>query len=583
MALIPQHPIKFGIFATRNHKKWAFAAIFSVSAAITLDRFTVIILKNFTDALTTAQTDFSAIWYWVIIYSIFYIVTENVWRLSGFSGMRWFTNLKATAYADLYEYITYHSKNYFNNRFAGSVESKLYNASDGVSHLLEKVLWQFFPTIVGVVLYVFIAANNNPLLGLIIAVWTVIYFSLNIFFSKKIHSRAYKLATATSTMRGVTTDSLSNISLVHESAYLGNEHRHIQSFINKHRAADLSEWWLSEWILFTNGILIFIFSALMISTSVMLLQQHLITIGTVIMVIAIVRDIGSQLFFLGQELKEAAKYYGQVNEGLHEVLAQHDITDSEHAAKTEVAHGEITFQNVYFSYEKSKVYKNFSITIPAGQKVGLIGQSGAGKTTFVSLLLRHFDIQDGSISIDGHDISNITLESLRRAIAVVPQDTSLFHRTIRENIAHSNPTATLDEIKQAAKFALASDFIERLPKGYDTLIGERGVKLSGGQRQRIAIARAFLKDAPILILDEATSSLDSESEHAIQESLSKLMKDRTVIAIAHRLSTLKEMDRIVIVKHGKIIEDGTVNELLHKNNSEFKRVWDHQVKGFIVE
>jgi ABC-type multidrug transport system fused ATPase/permease subunit len=236
-----------------------------------------------------------------------------------------------------------------------------------------------------------------------------------------------------------------------------------------------------------------------------------------------------------------------------------------------------------FEYENTSVFKDFSLHIPAGQKVGFVGRSGAGKTTFVSLLLRHFDIQKGAIKVDGQNITDVTLESLRRAIAFVPQDTSLFHRTIRENIRYSNPDANDEAVYRAAKMAQAHDFITKLPDGYETLVGERGVKLSGGQRQRIAIARAFLKNAPILILDEATSSLDSESEHAIQVSLEELMKNRTVIAIAHRLSTLKKMDRIVIIEDGNIVEDGNPEALLQRTDGVFKNMWEHQVKGFIVE
>jgi ATP-binding cassette, subfamily B, bacterial len=245
--------------------------------------------------------------------------------------------------------------------------------------------------------------------------------------------------------------------------------------------------------------------------------------------------------------------------------------------------GEVVMDAINFAYENSAVFKNFSITIPAGQKVGLVGRSGAGKTTYVSLLLRHFDTQEGTIMIDGQNIQEVTLESLRRGIAFVPQDTSLFHRTIKENICYGSPQATDEEIKRSAMQAQADRFIQKLPKKYETLVGERGVKLSGGQRQRIAIARAFLKNAPILILDEATSSLDSESEHAIQQSLDKLMQGRTVIAIAHRLSTLKKMNRIVVIENGKIVEDGDPNELLKHPESIFKSMWNHQVRGFIQD
>jgi ATP-binding cassette subfamily B protein len=336
-------------------------------------------------------------------------------------------------------------------------------------------------------------------------------------------------------------------------------------------------------MLFANNILIFIFMLLMIGTSVYLFQQHVVSIGVIVMIIAIVGDLTGQLFFIGMEIKNTTKYYGEAQEGLEEILQEHLIVDAANAKPVVFAKGAITIDSIDFEYENTKVFKDFSVAIPAGQKIGFVGRSGAGKTTLASLLLRHFEPQKGEIKIDGQNILDATLESLRRAIAFVPQDTSLFHRTILENIKYSSPEALDSEIKHAAKLAQADKFIEQLPEGYNTTVGERGVKLSGGQRQRIAIARAFLKKAPILILDEATSSLDSESEQAIQDSLEKLMKGKTVIAIAHRLSTLKKMNRIVIIENGKIVEDGLPEDLLKKANGIFKNMWDHQVKGFLVD
>lgn len=583
MSSIPQNPLKFIFYSSRFHKRWAVAAILAVIIANSLARYSVVILKNLTDSLTGYQNGFTDIWYWVLFYTVFTLINENIWRLSGFAGMRWIVNLKITGYRDLYEYITYHSKDYFNNRFAGSLESKISNAADGSASLVGRLLWNFFPTCMGALIYVVIAWQSDYRLGLIILVWTTIYVVINIFFAKKIQIRARKLAESNSNLRGVVIDSLSNITLVHENAYLHNEHEHIFTYLQKTRRADINEWWLSEWFLVMNGFLILIFTATLLLTTVYLLQQQLVSVGVVIMVIAIIRDLSHQLFFLGQELKEGGRKYGQIKEGLQEVLQKHDIVFKDDPHDSVIQNNEIMFDSVNFSYERSPIFRNFSLHIPSGQKVGLIGHSGAGKTTFVSLLLRHFNIDEGSILIGGYPINQLSFKSLRRSIAVVPQDTSLFHRTIRENIASSNPNATQDQIEHAAKLALAHEFISKLPKKYDTIIGERGIKLSGGQRQRLAIARAFLKDSPILVLDEATSSLDSESEQAIQTSLSTLMKGRTVIAIAHRLSTLKEMDRIVIIRHGKIIEDGSVDVLLKKPHSEFKRMWEHQVKGFIVE
>ncbi len=579
---IPKKPFLFGIFASKPHKLWAFAAFTAVIVGTALDKFSVIVLQKLTDAIAIRPIIFSTVWFWALFFPVLYLISHVFWRLSGFSGMRWFMGLRSSAYQYLYEYLSLHSKDYFNSRFAGSLVNKISNAVDGVDGLFEKILWRFTQLFFGIVFYTLIAGASSLPLGIIIVVWSVFFLSINFWFAKKLQPYSYIAAKSVSTLKGRIVDSLSNISLVHEYAYIAGEREYIGGFVKKQHHSGLKSWWISEWVLAANGGMIFIFILAMMISSIFLFQNQLITIGVVVMVISIVGDLTGQLFFVGQEIRDASRLYGQIREGLDEILHEHLIVDAPNATNLQFSKGDISIQNIDFNYENTKVFKDFSIEIPSGQKIGFVGRSGAGKTTFVSLLLRHFDVQSGTIKIDGQNIQEITLESLRQAIAFVPQDTSLFHRTIRENISYSNPQATSAQIKSAAKLAQAHEFIQKLPDGYDTLVGERGVKLSGGQRQRIAITRAFLKNSPILILDEATSSLDSESEHAIQISLDKLMKGRTVIAIAHRLSTLKKMDRIVIIEDGKITEDGTPEELLKKTNGAFKNMWDHQVKGFIV-
>jgi len=580
---VSKKPFLFGIYATTPHKKWAISALFFMFMATALDRFSVIVLKNLTDSITAHPIVFNAIWLWTISYPLLILCSGGIWRSSGFTGMRWFVNLRFSAYQSLYEYITLHSKDYFNSRFAGTLANKMSNAVDGTESVFENLLWRFIPLIIGIIWYIIFAWTSYPLLGAIILIWSTVFLSANLLFAKKIQPRSYEFAKSLSTLKGRIVDSLSNISVVHESAYLGGEREYIKEFILKQRNRGLSEWQLSEWMLFANNILIFIFMLLMIGTSVYLFQQHMVSIGVIVMIIAIVGDLTGQLFFIGMEIKNTTKYYGEAQEGLEEILQEHLIVDTANAKPVIFTKGAIDIDSIDFEYENTKVFKDFSVTIPAGQKIGFVGRSGAGKTTLASLLLRHFEPQKGEIRIDGQNILNVTLESLRRAIAFVPQDTSLFHRTILENIKYSSPEALDSEIKHAAKLAQADKFIEQLPEGYNTTVGERGVKLSGGQRQRIAIARAFLKKSPILILDEATSSLDSESEQAIQDALEELMKEKTVIAIAHRLSTLKKMNRIVIIENGKIVEDGLPEELLKKTDGIFKNMWDHQIKGFIID
>ncbi|MDZ4227685.1 MAG: ABC transporter ATP-binding protein [Candidatus Levybacteria bacterium] len=583
MGSIPKNPLLFGLFGTRPYKLWATIAVVAVFVGVAFDSLGVFVLKNLTDSIASSGINLSSVWFWAIAWPFSYLIAEGFWRTSGIAGMRWFLGFRSTAYQSLFEYLSLHSKEYFNDRYSGALVNKISNAVDGCQYLLERILWKFMPTSVFVLWYAILAGMNDFRLGILVFVWASIFISINIWFAKKLKPYSAAYANSQSTLKGRLVDSVSNMSLVHEYAYLNQEHSYIKMFVEKQYKSGIKNWWISEWILAANQVMIFIFLFLMVVSSVYLFQAHLISVGAVVMSISIAGNLGWQLFFIGQELKDVATYYGQTQEGLEEILKQHLIADVKGAKALNVSKGDIAFEEVCFEYDNIKVFDSFSIKIKSGQKVGLVGRSGAGKTTFVSLLLRHFDVQKGSIKIDGQDIKNVTMNSVRSAISFVPQDTSLFHRTIFENMAYGSPNASWENVIKAAKLAQAHHFIEKLPKGYETLVGERGIKLSGGQRQRIAIARAFLKNSPIVILDEATSSLDSESEQAIQTSLEKLLVGRTVIAIAHRLSTLKKMDRIVIIDDGKIVEDGEPSVLLEKNNGIFKSMWEHQVKGFIVD
>ncbi len=285
---------------------------------------------------------------------------------------------------------------------------------------------------------------------------------------------------------------------------------------------------------------------------------------------------------LSQRFNNFSELWGQVSESLQDILHTHEVTDIEDAGTLHVSGGNILFNEVSFEYDGVSVFKNLSFDIKKGERVGIVGRSGAGKTTLVKLILRHYDLHSGSISIDETDIARVTKDSLRKNIAVVPQDPTLFHRTIYDNIAYGKKEISRPEVFEASRQAQAHEFILTLPDGYDAMVGERGVKLSGGQRQRIAIARAFAKNAPILLLDEATSALDSESEGLVQGALLKLMEGRTVLAIAHRLSTLRAMDRIFVFDAGKIIEDGS-HEALLSRGGVYADLWNHQAGGFLNE
>lgn len=330
-------------------------------------------------------------------------------------------------------------------------------------------------------------------------------------------------------------------------------------------------------------LLLFTFQAISLLIGIWLYGQGNITIAALVFIITYLGRIADSMYSITTIIRTVEQAFldaAPITKILNQPI---DVLDAQNAARLNVNDGRISFENVSFAYQEAAeniVFSKLSLTIPAKQRIGLAGYSGGGKTTLTKLLLRFVDISGGVIQIDGQNIAKVTQESLRHAIAYVPQEPFLFHRTLRENISYGNPTATESEILLAAQKAHAMEFIEKLPNGLDTVVGERGVKLSGGQRQRVAIARAILKNAPILVLDEATSALDSESERLIQASIAELMKDKTAIVIAHRLSTIAKLDRIIVIDEGHITEDGSHDELLAKNGV-YAKLWAHQSGGFI--
>ena len=331
-----------------------------------------------------------------------------------------------------------------------------------------------------------------------------------------------------------------------------------------------------------NTIIGLVMTAFFLWATYFLLGQELITAGTVILMFGLLGRLGFTFTHIGNMLNNFIRFYGEAEEGLQDILIDHEVADRPGAKELITTGGNLTWQAVTFAYQEEDIFKRLSVDIKPGERIGLVGPSGAGKSTFVSLLLRQHDIQYGQIMIDGQNIAEVTQDSLRENIALVPQEPMLFHRTIRENILYGKPDATEEEMVLAATRAQAHEFIVTLPDKYDTLVGERGVKLSGGQKQRVAIARAMLKEAPLLVLDEATSALDSESEVAIQQALEELMEGKTVIAVAHRLSTLRKMDRILVFENGRITEDGSHDELAAAGGM-YAKLWQHQAGGFLQD
>lgn len=580
---IPRTPLAFGVFVTRPYWYWAVAAILCVAVGSTLDGIENIVLKNFIDAIGATRTAGGiTLLQWVGIYVATYAASTVAWRLSGFMGMRWMTNTRAYGYEKLFAYLTHHSAHYFHNRFAGALTNKIANVTEGIDRIMQSMLWEILPLVATLIVSICISVTISLLFGLVTIAWMLVYVLVTAELVRRKRAYAIRYTENVSKMRGAMVDSATNIAAVHQSAQQDFEIAHMRTHLQVYASSGIQNWTRSEWILALGNVLQLVFLGGTLWLCVSLLERQLMTIGDVVMITGLMMQLIRHFFSLGNEMNRFTDNYSQATEGLEELMQPHEIVDAPEASNLAVHEGKVSFQNVTFAYGKQNVFDHFNLDIEPGQKVGLVGRSGAGKTSLTAILLRQYDIQDGDIVIDDQSITSITQKSLRNQIALVPQDTSLFHRTIRENIRYGRLDASDDEVLHAAKLAQADGFIMKTPKGYDTLVGERGVKLSGGQRQRIAIARAILKNAPILVLDEATSALDSESESAIQQALQQLMKGKTVLAIAHRLSTLRMMDRIIVLDKGVVVEDGNHEELIAKKGI-YARLWESQVRGFIQE
>ena len=585
---IPNTPLAFLGYVSRPHVKWAVGAFIFVTLAQGTSSSFPYIYKMIIDgaqSVAVGNGDIRMVWLWGAIYIVAIILESTWWRLSGFTGIRWITGLNATAYNTLFEYVSKHSHGYFSNRFAGSLSSQIGHAASGAESMAEGLPWNYYSSILSLVLTIVYMATVSPLVAGLFLVLIIILVPLNIFLSKRRRKYVVTYSQNATKVTGRAVDSISNMAAVRQFVQQEQEVASFGKTVALMRGSNLTQRSTSEWILAYNGMIVIVFETAIMLSVLYLWSQGAVSIGDLVLIFGLLVHIMGTLVFIGNSMNGFIRRYGEIQEGLSEVLLPHEIVDVSGARTLEAYEGKIEFERVSFAYGDQKdreVFSGLNLIIKPGERVGLVGSSGAGKSTFVSLLLRQHERSGGAILIDGQAIHEVTQDSLRDAMAVVPQEPLLFHRSIRENIAYGKLDATDEEIASAAEMAQAHDFIATLPQGYGTLVGERGVKLSGGQRQRIAIARAMLKDAPILILDEATSSLDSESEVAVQKALHVLMEKKTVIAIAHRLSTLREMDRILVLEKGAIVEDGTHAKLL-KQSGLYASLWKHQAGGFLQE
>ena len=481
------------------------------------------------------------------------------------------------------------SMNFYHNEFAGRVAAKVMQTA-----LAVRDLWFILADIlIYVVIYfltmILVIGKFNYVLMLPFVAWVLLYILALIYFVPRLSKLSRNQADARSLMTGRITDAYTNISTIKLFSHAGREANFAKVAMKEFLVSVNNQMRLVSWIEIINHLLSMLLVIGTAIAAIWLWSNNEIMVGVIATSTAMALRLNGISHWVMWEMTSLYEQVGTLQDGLNTLSMHQEIKDEKNAKDLQIKKASVSFQNIVFNYpaQKKSVIHNFSLHIKPGEKVGLVGRSGSGKSTLVNLLLRFYDLKAGVIMIDNQDISKVKQNSLREKIGMVTQDTSLLHRSVKDNIVYGRPNATQKEIIHAAKRAKAHDFIMKLEdnfyrKGYEAHVGERGVKLSGGQRQRISIARVMLKDAPILLLDEATSALDSEIEVVIQQSLYQLMEGKTVIAIAHRLSTIAAMDRLIVIDKGKIIEEGSHAELIKKKGL-YARLWKHQSGGFLGE
>ena len=522
----------------------------------------------------------------VIVFMAIYIINKLV-----FEELRlyWCWKMEMLAMYDLamqcFNTVSEQSMQFHSNRFSGSLVFQSNKFVGSFERLMDVIIWDLWPTLIYIIMVVVILAPQVPWFAVGLIVFTILYALICVLSFRKISNLNEEWAAAETKQTGQLADSISNIISVKSYAKEAHERQRYSKFSKTAYNAGIKSMraTIGRDIMF-NCVQLGI-TALILVFLLMGREWLGISVAVLVLIVNYAQAIQGELWNINSILKNINRVFGDAHEMTLILDTIDDVVDIPEAQTLIMNQASVDFDNISFRHKdaKDEIFTNFNLKVEPGERIGLVGVSGSGKTTLTKLLLRFADVNSGEITVSGQNIRNITQQSLRENIAYVPQETSLFHRSIAENIAYGKPDATQAEIEQAAKLANAHEFIIDMPEGYETLVGERGVKLSGGQRQRIAIARAILKDAPILVLDEATSALDSESEALIQSALERLMKGRTSIVIAHRLSTVASLDRIVVLQNGKIVEQGSHHALLEQKDGVYHHLWSRQSGAFMEE
>jgi len=576
---LPQTAIPF-LFLYITRRPWLFGSVFLIIMAAASSAVGVqYAMKLLVDAMDSSVRSTAHVWTPLLLFLALITVENVLWRLGGWQGSRAIVASGVDIRLDLFEHLTGHSMRYFNQHFSGALGNRITSTASATGEIFATMFWRILPPVtdfLGAIL-VLTTIRWQMSLGLLFSVLFVA--GLLILFGirgRRIHDN---YARRSSDASGKMIDVVSNVWTVKAFSARYREKNRLSRELNREAKAHRRSWMYVELARVIHDLCLVVTGAGMLVWSILLWRASSISTGDVVIVSTLTFRILHGSRDLALALVGTAQQFGIINETLKVIAQPHAVKEPDAASPLAVTSGHIRFENVSYTYaDGNKVFDQLSFEIKAGERVGLVGASGAGKSTLISLIQRLDDIQEGQILIDGQRIDQVSQDSLRANIAVVPQDIALFHRSVFENIRYGRPEASNEEVYTAARNAYCDTFIRGLPKGYRTIVGEKGVRLSGGQRQRLGIARAFVKDAPILILDEATSALDSKSEKEIQSALASLMQGRTVLAIAHRLSTLAAFDRIIVLKNGVIIEDGPP-EVLRANGGPFAEVWHLQANS----
>jgi ATP-binding cassette subfamily B protein len=555
-------PFRFVLRYLRGRLASHVVILSAVVAAVACSVGTQYGVKSLVDSLAAGPSHAGGVWL-AFVFLMSLIAADNfLWRIASWTASFTFVGVTGDLRRDMFRHLTGHAPSYFSDRLPGMLTSRITATSNAVFTVENMLVWNVLPPCIATASAIaLIGTVSLPMsAGMIAVAGTMVVAMFHMAAAgKPLHDDFADKAAA---VDGEMVDVINNMPLVRAFCGLSYEHDRFDATVNRELDARGRSLRYLEKLRLTHAAVTVVLTIALLAWAVTLWQRGAATTGDVVLVCTLGLSILSATRDLAVALVDVTQHVARLTEAIATLLLPHELRDHPEAEPLVKSGAAIAFNNVTFRYPGGvQVFEKFSLRIRPGQRVGLVGQSGGGKSSLFTLLQRFYDVHHGSIMVDGQDIAKVTQQSLREAISVVPQDISLFHRSIMENIRYGRPNATDNEVLRAA-IAARCDFIETLPEGMATIVGDRGIKVSGGQRQRIAIARAFLKDAPILLLDEATAALDSESEEAIREALSRLMRGRTVIAIAHRLATLRHFDRVVMLQGGRIIEDGPPDILL---------------------